>query len=80
MNNRIFEYTGVATAILYSLFVALNIGIEFIGFALLLLSAALIGIWAFRGKHKAILLFQFSYNPQFYKQILLHIRVNDIGS
>lgn len=38
MNNRIFEYTGVATAILYSLFVALNIGIEFIGFALLLLS------------------------------------------
>jgi len=47
MNNRIFEYTGVATAILYSLFVALNIGIEFIGFALLLLSAALIGIWAY---------------------------------
>ena len=55
------EWTGVTTAILYSLFVALNIGIEFIGFLLLLLSAALIGIWAYRGKHKGILLLQFFY-------------------
>ena len=46
MNNRFFEWTGVITAILYSLFVALNIGIEFFGFCLLLLSAILIGIWA----------------------------------
>jgi len=61
MNNKIFEWTGVTTAILYSLFVALNIGIEFIGFSLLLLSAALIGIWAYRGKHKGILLLQFFY-------------------
>ena len=61
MNNRIFEWTGVTTAILYSLFVALNIGIEFIGFSLLLLSAILIGIWAYRGKHKGILLLQFFY-------------------
>ena len=58
MNNKIFEWTGVTAAILYSLFVALNIGIEFIGFSLLLLSAALIGIWAYRGKHKGILLLQ----------------------
>ena len=28
MNNKFFEWTGVTTAILYSLFVALNIGIE----------------------------------------------------
>ena len=28
MNNKIFEWAGVITAILYSLFVAMNIGIE----------------------------------------------------
>ena len=54
MNNKIFEWAGVITAILYSLFVALNIGIEFFGFCLLLLSAILIGIWAYRGGHKGI--------------------------
>ena len=42
MNNKFFEWAGVITAILYSLFVALNIGIEFFGFCLLLLSAILI--------------------------------------
>ena len=47
MSNKIFEWAGVITAILYSLFVALNIGIEFFGFCLLLLSAILIGIWAY---------------------------------
>ena len=36
MNNKFFEWAGVITAILYSLFVALNIGIEFFGFCLLL--------------------------------------------
>ena len=61
MNNKIFEWAGVITAILYSLFVALNIGIEFFGFCLLLLSAILIGIWAYRGGHKGILLLQFFY-------------------
>ena len=49
MNNKFFEWAGVITAILYSLFVALNIGIEFFGFCLLLISAILIGIWAYRG-------------------------------
>ncbi len=29
MSNKFFEWAGVTTAILYSLFVALNIGIEF---------------------------------------------------
>ena len=61
MNNKIFEWAGVITAILYSLFVALNIGIEFFGFCLLLLSAILIGIWAYRGGHKGILFLQFFY-------------------
>ena len=37
------------------------IEIEFFGFCLLLLSAILIGIWAYRGGHKGILLLQFFY-------------------
>ena len=57
MNNKIFEWAGVITAILYSLFVAMNIGIEFFGFCLLLISAILIGIWAYRGGHRGILFF-----------------------
>jgi hypothetical protein len=61
MNNKIFEWVGVITAILYSLFVALNIGIEFFGFCLLLLSSILIGIWAYKGDHIGILLLQFFY-------------------
>ena len=54
MNNKIFEWAGVITAILYSLFVAMNIGVEFFGFCLLLISAILIGIWAYRGGHRGI--------------------------
>ena len=58
---RIFEWLGVTTAIVYSLLVAANIGAEFIGFSLLLASAALIGTWAYLGKHKGILFLQFFY-------------------
>lgn len=58
---KIFEWLGVATAILYSLLVASNTGLEFLGFALLLTSSALIGVWAYLGKHKGILLLQFFY-------------------
>ena len=58
---KIFEWLGVATAILYSLLVASNTGLEFLGFALLLASSALIGVWAYLGKHKGILLLQFFY-------------------
>ena len=54
MINKFFEWAGVITAILYSLFVAMNIGIEFFGFCLLLISAILIGIWAYRGGHRGI--------------------------
>ena len=61
MNNKFFEWAGVSTAILYSLLVALYIGIKFFGFCLLLLSAILIGIWAYRGGHKGILLLKFFY-------------------
>ena len=55
------EWTGVITAIVYSLLVAMNIGAEFLGFTLLLISAILIGLWAFIGKHNGILLLQLFY-------------------
>jgi hypothetical protein len=58
---RVFEWLGVVTAIAYSLLVASNTGLEFIGFSLLLLSSFLIGVWAFLGKHRGILFLQFFY-------------------
>ena len=59
--EKILEWSGVITAIIYSLLVAMNIGLEFIGFTLLLISAFLIGLWAFIGKHNGILLLQLFY-------------------
>ena len=59
--NKILEWSGVITAIVYSLLVAMNIGAEFIGFVLLLISAILIGLWSYFGKHKGILLLQVFY-------------------
>jgi hypothetical protein len=59
--SRVFEWLGVVTAIAYSLLVASNTGLEFLGFTLLLLSSFLIGIWAFLGKHRGILFLQFFY-------------------
>jgi hypothetical protein len=59
--GKVFEWLGVITAIAYSLLVASNTGLEFIGFTLLLLSSFLIGIWAFLGKHRGILFLQFFY-------------------
>ena len=61
MKNKILEWGGVITAILYSLLVAFNIGLEFFAFLLLLISAILIGLWSFIGKHKGILFLQFFY-------------------
>ena len=58
---KFLEWAGVITAILYSLFVALNTGLEFFGFSLLFISALLIGIWAYRLKYKGILLLQIFY-------------------
>jgi len=42
--NKILEWSGAITAIIYSVLVAMNIGAEFIGFLLLLISAILIGL------------------------------------
>ena len=59
--NKFLEWSGVITAILYSLFVAFNIGLEFIGFIFLSISAILIGIWSIKLNHKGILLLQLFY-------------------
>jgi len=59
--SKILEWLGVITAIFYSLIVAFNIGAEFLGFFLLLISAILIGLWSYIGKHKGILLLQIFY-------------------
>ena len=55
------EWVGILTAIVYSLLVASNTGLEFLGFALLLISAFSIGLWAYLGGHLGILLLQFFY-------------------
>ena len=61
MKSKVLEWFGVVTAIVYSMMVALNIGIEFVGFLLLLISALSIGYWAYLGSHKGILFLQFFY-------------------
>ncbi len=59
--SKFLEWSGAITAIVYSLLVALNVGAEFIGFTLLLMSAILIGMWAFIGNHRGILFLQLFY-------------------
>ena len=59
--SKFLEWSGVITAIVYFLLVALNVGAEFIGFTLLLISAVLIGMWAFIGNHRGILFLQLFY-------------------
>ena len=59
--SKMLEWGGAITAIIYSLLVSFNIGAEFIGFFLLLISAILIALWSFRGNHKGILILQLFY-------------------
>ena len=59
--QKLLEWAGVATAILYSTLIALNIGAEFFGFSLLLFSAFLLGLWAHFGRHRGILFLQLFY-------------------
>ena len=61
MKSKVLEWFGVVTAIVFSMMVALNIGIEFVGFLLLLISALSIGYWAYLGSLKGILFLQFFY-------------------
>ena len=51
MNLKYLEWFGVITAIAYSLFVASNVGLEFLGFILLFISAISIGVWAHLDGH-----------------------------
>ena len=60
--SLILEWGGAITAILYSMLVALNIGAEFFGFCLLLLSAILLSLWSIQGKHRGILLLNLFYS------------------
>ena len=59
--SYLLEWFGVVTAILYSLLVASNVGAEFLGFLLLVVSAISIGLWAYLRRHRGILLLQFFY-------------------
>jgi len=61
MKSKLLEWFGVVTAIMYSMMVALNIGVEFVGFLLLFISALSIGYWSYLGKHRGILFLQFFY-------------------
>ena len=60
-NADYLEWFGVVAAIFYSLLVAFNVGAEFVGFLLLLISAIAIGLWAYSGGHRGILFLQFFY-------------------
>ncbi len=59
--KKFLEWLGVTTAILYSILVAFNIGLEVLAFFLLFISALLIGVWAYLHKHQGILLLQIFY-------------------
>ena len=61
MKSKLLEWFGVITAIIYSMMVALNIGIEFVGFLLLIISAISIGYWAYLEQYRGILFLQFFY-------------------
>ena len=55
------EWFGVITAIIYSLLVASNTGLEFMAFTLLLVSSFSIELWAYGGGHRGMLLLQLFY-------------------
>ena len=61
ITKKILEWFGVATAIAYSLLIALNLGYVVLGFSLLFISALAIGMWAVICKHYGILFLQFFY-------------------
>ena len=61
LRAKYLEWLGVVTAIVYSMLVSFNIGAEFVGFSLLLVSAIAIGFWAYLGRHRGILFLQVFY-------------------
>ena len=66
MTKQSLEWFGVVTAIAYSLLVAANVGLEFVGFCLLVVSAGSIGLWAVLGRsprHPAFAVFLCGCGP-----------------
>ena len=59
--SQSLQCCGVITAIGYSLLVATNIGLEFMGFTLLLVLSFSIGLRAYLGNHRRILLHRIIY-------------------
>lgn len=59
--KKLLEWLGVATAILYALFIAANLDLEFYGFVLLFLSTIFLGVWAWLCKHRGMFMLQFFY-------------------
>ena len=59
--TTIFEVTGSVTAMAYALLIASNTGNEVLGFALLLVSAILFGLWGFIDRRWAFFALQFFY-------------------
>jgi len=56
-SSDFLECVGVITAISYTHLIALNSGVELIGFSLLFILAVLIALWSFKGNHKGYLNF-----------------------
>lgn len=58
---KLLEWAGVVIAVVYAQLLAYNIGAEVAGFALLLVSSVLLGVWAHLGGHRGLLLLQVFY-------------------
>ena len=59
--TSLFEVIGSVIAMVYSLSIAMNIGAEILGFALLLISSTLFSAWAFIDRRWTFLLLQAFY-------------------
>ena len=55
------EWTGVITALVYSMLIELNIGAEYLAFILLLISALLLGSWVILNRYLGMFLLQIFY-------------------
>lgn len=57
----VFEVSGLAQAMIYTLLIASNTGHEILGFSLLLISAFLFAAWGYLNKRLAFFALQFFY-------------------
>jgi hypothetical protein len=54
LSLKYIAWNGMGTAVVYALLVVFNIGAEFVGFSLFLISAVAIGFWTYFGRHQGI--------------------------